>query len=304
MISPQQRITLPSGIELSYLCWNPDDDKPPLLLLHGTSFVAATFNPLAEQLTSHFRVYAYDRRGHGLSSKPASGYEFMDFAEDCIAFCEALDLKNTYALGHSAGGTDMLIAQSIKNTLFEKIFALEPTLSAKNDIPVEEKILIRNKIENSVQSGAKAFVKRRGVFPNRERLLSIYKTKPVFKTWQEEVLKVYIDTGFKDRDDGQVELQCGSEIETQILEKILFAFQDAYVGDERGDPFQALPAISCPLLISSSECSDPIYQSIAPKAAVMFPNARSMVFPGLNHCAPQESPEAVAKAALAFFLEG
>ncbi|GAB1267791.1 hypothetical protein NBRC116493_10440 [Aurantivibrio infirmus] len=311
MLPQAKKVTLPNGMDLSYVCWNPDAvDKPSLLLLHGTSFVAATFNPIAEQLVSHFQVFAYDRRGHGLSSKPEQGYEFMDFAEDCIGFCKALGLKDTYAVGHSAGGTDMLIAQSIENTLFKKIFVMEPTLSAANDVSIdvsidvsmEEKKRLHDTVKDSIRARARAFTNRRSVFSDREELFANYKEKPVFKTWDEAILKAYIDVGFKDRDDGQVELQCSPEIETQILETILFAFQDAYLGDHRGDPFQSLSTISCPLLISSAECSEPIYQAIVPKATAIFPNAKRLVFPGLNHCSPQESPDTVAKATLDFWL--
>ena len=61
----------------------PDSDKPPALLLHGTGFVAEVWTEVAEALAADYTVYALDRRGHGLSHKPsADRYHFQDFAED------------------------------------------------------------------------------------------------------------------------------------------------------------------------------------------------------------------------------
>lgn len=85
--------------------------KPPALLVHGTGFVAEVWDEVAGGLVSSHTVYAFDRRGHGASHKPATDrYHFLDFALDVCAVIEALDLTGILGVGHSAGATDLLLA--------------------------------------------------------------------------------------------------------------------------------------------------------------------------------------------------
>src|SRR5262245_40443217 len=47
--------------------------------------------PLSEQ---GLRCIAYDRRGHGRSSQPGTGYDYDTLADDLAAVLEALDLRS------------------------------------------------------------------------------------------------------------------------------------------------------------------------------------------------------------------
>src|SRR5215472_2877235 len=49
------------------------------------------------------RCIAYDRRGHGRSAEPATGYEFDTLADDLNAVIEQLDLQGATLIGQSLG---------------------------------------------------------------------------------------------------------------------------------------------------------------------------------------------------------
>jgi non-heme chloroperoxidase len=49
------------------------------------------------------RCIAYDRRGHGRSVEPSSGYDFDTLAEDLNDVIERLDLQGVTLVGHSMG---------------------------------------------------------------------------------------------------------------------------------------------------------------------------------------------------------
>src|SRR5215472_3110483 len=49
------------------------------------------------------RCIAYDRRGHGRSVEPSSGYEFDTLADDLSEVIERLDLHGVTLVGHSMG---------------------------------------------------------------------------------------------------------------------------------------------------------------------------------------------------------
>ncbi len=55
-----------------------------------------------------FRCIAYDRRGHGRSDVPASGYDMDTFADDLAAVIDTLDLHDVILVGHSAGGAEVV----------------------------------------------------------------------------------------------------------------------------------------------------------------------------------------------------
>jgi len=284
-------------MRLSYYCWNPRDRrKPPLILTHGTGFVAATFMPLARRLQPYFRVYAYDRRGHGHSEKPAAAYELADFAEDCVGFCEALGLSGAYAVGHSAGGTDLLVAESRNPGLFRRIFVMEPTI----DDPYLEKLPAAT-VDAPIEAELTKTRRRRSHFPSRAHVLGRYRDKPLFRPWDPAALEAYVADGFRDRPDGGVELQCSPDIESRVLRPIYRTFHNARHPDDRGEPFAAIHRVACPVAISHSALSDGIYFTLAERAAAHLPGAHRVRFDNAGHCVPQEAPAALAEAALGFW---
>jgi pimeloyl-ACP methyl ester carboxylesterase len=51
---------------------------------------------------------AYDRRGHGRSDEPGTGYEFDTLADDLTAVIEQLDLRDVTLVGHSMGCAEIV----------------------------------------------------------------------------------------------------------------------------------------------------------------------------------------------------
>ena len=54
-----------------------------------------------------FRCVAYDRRGHGRSSQPGSGYDTDTLANDLAALMNQLDIKDAVLVGHSLAGGEI-----------------------------------------------------------------------------------------------------------------------------------------------------------------------------------------------------
>jgi pimeloyl-ACP methyl ester carboxylesterase len=76
-----------------------------LLLIHGLASSSHIFDLVAPLLVGSFRVVAYDQRGHGLSSKPGSGYGYATVAADAVTVIDRLRLERPILLGHSWGGS-------------------------------------------------------------------------------------------------------------------------------------------------------------------------------------------------------
>ena len=54
-----------------------------------------------------YRCIALDRRGHGRSDRPATGYDIATTADDLAALLDHLDLREATLVGHSTGGAEI-----------------------------------------------------------------------------------------------------------------------------------------------------------------------------------------------------
>jgi pimeloyl-ACP methyl ester carboxylesterase len=94
----QQTLKFPN-IQLSYLEWNQGQE--PLLLLHGMTDHAMVWAELGEHLQARYHILAPDLRGHGNSSKPASGYRCEDIIADLEALMEHYGWSSAHIVAHS-----------------------------------------------------------------------------------------------------------------------------------------------------------------------------------------------------------
>ena len=78
---------------------------PPVVLLHGITGHARTWDEEAAALASQYRVLALDQRGHGDSDPPPdTDYTIATLAGDLAAFADALRLDSFALVGLSLGG--------------------------------------------------------------------------------------------------------------------------------------------------------------------------------------------------------
>lgn len=79
-------------------------DGPTLLLLHGTGASTHSWRDLAPLLARRFRIVAPDLPGHGFTPAPnARAQSLPGMARAVAGLLDALTLKPTVAIGHSAG---------------------------------------------------------------------------------------------------------------------------------------------------------------------------------------------------------
>ncbi len=62
---------------------------------------------LTDLMTAGFRCTIYDRRGHGRSDRPPTGYDIDTLADDLAAVIEGLDLYGITLIGHSMGTAEV-----------------------------------------------------------------------------------------------------------------------------------------------------------------------------------------------------
>ncbi len=214
----RRKLALPdSAIEIALLDWG--GEGPLALLHHATGFCAGVWGPVAERLSDHYRVIAMDARGHGDSSKPegADCYRWELFGRDVLGVAEILaaehpDGRVALGLGHSFGGSSILMASAERPDLFERNVLVDPVI-----LPPAWA-----RAASAADSPGNAFAerarKRRQVWSGRKAAREKWLEKELFADWDPRALDLYLAEGLADRSDGQVELKCSGEIEAAIFE--------------------------------------------------------------------------------------
>jgi non-heme chloroperoxidase len=101
------RVTVQSSpaVELHY---EDHGTGQPFVLIHGWPLSHRMWEGQIHALVAAgYRVIAYDRRGFGESSRPATGYDYDTLAADLHALLTALDLQNVILAGFSMGGGEV-----------------------------------------------------------------------------------------------------------------------------------------------------------------------------------------------------
>jgi non-heme chloroperoxidase len=81
----------------------------PVVFVASWAFSSSMWQRQMQHLADNgFRAIGYDRRGHGRSDDPGTGYDFDTLADDLAALIEHLDLTDVTLVGHSMGGGEVV----------------------------------------------------------------------------------------------------------------------------------------------------------------------------------------------------
>lgn len=97
---------LESGrVRLTYRAWGADDeDRPVVLLVHGSPGAASNFQALGPVLGERYRVIAPDLPGFGEATRDVPDYSIRAHARYLLAFLDTLGIAQVHAVGFSMGG--------------------------------------------------------------------------------------------------------------------------------------------------------------------------------------------------------
>ncbi|MDQ6885226.1 MAG: alpha/beta hydrolase [Candidatus Dormibacteraeota bacterium] len=100
----------------------------PLVLVHGSWADHTTWGMVVPDLSKHFRVISYDRRGHSRSSVPPGQGHVEQDVDDLAALIQHLDAAPANVAGNSFGGSITLRLAAAHPDLCRSISAHEPPL--------------------------------------------------------------------------------------------------------------------------------------------------------------------------------
>jgi non-heme chloroperoxidase len=119
-------ITANDGTPLYYKDWG---NGKPVLFVSSWAMNSDLWQHQMVSLVGHgLRCVAYDRRGHGRSGQPGTGYDYDTLADDLGAVIEQLDLRELTIVGHSMGPCEIVrYVTRHGSSRIDKIVMVAPT---------------------------------------------------------------------------------------------------------------------------------------------------------------------------------
>lgn len=255
--------TSPDGTRIGFE-WS--GDGPALLLIHGTSADRTRWDLVRPHFEQHFRVYALDRRGRGLSGDVPS-YAMEREYEDAAAVIEALP-RPVDVFGHSFGALVALEACLLTDRV-RRLVLYEPLVRTAEPfyLPGHREHLERLIAGGDPEAALIAFL-RDSVGMSGDQI----EAARAAPSWAGRVAAAHtIPREFADGD--------------YVVERA------------------RLERVSVPTLLLSGSESDPALRESTALVAAALPDSRVQMLAGQGHVATITAPELLASVVTAFLRE-
>ncbi len=113
--------------------------EPSLVFLHYWGGTHRTWNKVAAELQSSYRIVTYDMRGWGQSGATENGYSIAALADEATALIQHLGLKKYVLIGHSMGGKVAQLVASRNPAELVGLILVAPATPTPSHLPDEAK---------------------------------------------------------------------------------------------------------------------------------------------------------------------
>jgi pimeloyl-ACP methyl ester carboxylesterase len=262
----RERTVVLHGQRFHYTDWG-QAGAPPVVMLHGITGHARTWDDEARLLAERFHVLALDQRGHG-DTDPAPDGDYSDAAllGDLIAFADALGLSRLSIVALSLGGRVAI-----------NFAGRHPARAARLvvvDIGPEIAPAGRARVGTIMAGAPERFDTLEDVVAHMRANAPLY-GEAMLRHRAQHAVRPLPDGGFTWKYDR--------------------ALRDAIRQGRMRVPADLWPqwrAITCPTLLVRGAASDILTDETAKRMADEQPAARLVVVPGAGHTVPGDQPAA------------
>ena len=253
------------GQRFHYTEWG-EANAPVVVLLHGITGHARTWDDEAAALARRFRVLALDQRGHGDSDPAPDGdYRTSTLAEDFAAFVDALDLRVFRLIGLSMGGRVAIAYTGRYPTRVEQLVIVD--------------------IGPDIGQAGRARIGA-GMAATPERFATLEQARAWIRganlTYSERALRQRVEHGLRPTDDGG------------WTWKYDRAIRDTIRQGRWSDPIDLWSpwcSLMCPTLLVRGAESDVLSAGMAKDMIERCPPAQLVEVAGAGHAVPAEQPD-------------
>jgi pimeloyl-ACP methyl ester carboxylesterase len=262
------------GLTLHYVEWGASSAKP-LVLLHGITGHARTWDRLASDLSPRFRVLALDQRGHGDSDAAIDGdYRVDVMAGDLAGFADRLELRTFTLLGLSMGGRVAIAYAGANPGRVERLVIVD--IGPDIHLPGLERIRgMMSTAPERIDSKEQAIEYARRANPRSDEAELRHRVIHALRRAPDGVLTWKYDKALRDM------MRAGGR-------------RDAT------DLWAPLGRIACPTLVVRGAESDILSPEIAKKMLERLPDGRLAEVPEAGHSVPADQPAEFGRVVRAF----
>lgn len=262
------------GLTFHYVMWG-HESAPPLVLLHGLTSHARSWDALGRELSASRRVIALDQRGHGDSDRAPDGdYRVATMAGDVVGIVDALGLGRFELLGLSMGGRVGIAYAGSHVARVERLCIVD--IGPEIDVTGMERI-------------------RRMMAASPERIGSEEEAVELARRANprapEAGLRERVRHALRPLPDGGFEWKYDKALRDMMRQ-----------GGRRDtiDLWEPLRRITAPTLLVRGAESDVLSPDVAKRMVDALPDGRLVEISGAGHPVPMDQPEAFARAVRAF----
>jgi pimeloyl-ACP methyl ester carboxylesterase len=263
------------GLRFYYRDWaSTKRDAPTLLLLHGYTGHARSWDHFAAAMTDRYRVLALDQRGHGQTDwAPPDRYDTSEMITDVEAFVAALGLERFTLLGLSMGGLVAIGYAGKRPRELAKLVIVD--IAPEIDVEGLERIragVVRSDVFGSVDE---AFARAR-------------EDNPIPPPEHQRYRIAY---SLMRREDGKY---------TYRYDRALRDPNNPRQGIPAEEGWTMVANINVPTLLVRGELSDILSRATAEKMCTSIPDCRLVEIAGSSHPVPLDKPDEFLEAARTF----
>jgi esterase len=248
------------GLKFHYTDWG--GGGPPLVMLHGLSGHARTWDHTAAALSERYRVLALDQRGHG-DTDWAPQYGLAPMAQDVLGFLDALELAEVTLMGLSMGGLVSFVFAAAHPDRVTRMVIMDigPEIA-----PVGARNVASSMAANDVfESEDEAFARARAANP-----------RPTDAT-----LRHRVSHNLRPLPDGTLTFKYDKALRSP----------GALFDHTQDELWAAWRAVSCPVLLVRGNESDVLANETAQRMLAENPGASFASIPDCGHSITLDSPQ-------------
>jgi esterase len=247
-----------------------DGNAPPVIMLHGVTGHARTWDDEGAALASRYRVLALDQRGHGDSDPPPDAdYTIATLAGDLGAFADALGLQRFGIVALSLGGRVAIQYAGAHPARVTRLVVVD----IGPDIAPEGRLRVGRIMAGTPER-----------FDTIEDVLAYQRQNN--PRYTEALLRARVQHGVRPLPGGG------------FTWKYDRGLRELVRGGRWSDPIDLWPAwaaLACPTLLVRGAESDILTADIARKMVDAQPKARLVEVPNAGHTVPGDQPEAFVR---------
>lgn len=266
-VQPEDKTITVDGANLHYLDWGTAG-KPTMVLLHGFTSNAHTWDEFAAACCRDYHILALDQRGHGESDWAKDGnYTTEAYVSDFNRFCDALNLRSFVLMGHSMGGRNSMAFTARYPDKVQKLILVDigPATAAAS--------LGSSRISQGVIARPPEFDSMEAVMEYMKENASPYST--------EAALRSRLKYSTKQLPNGKIGWRY--DLET-------FREQRQNPAPPPADQWPVIQSITCPTLIVRGVDSDVLSPEVAHQMEETMPNPRLVEIQRAGHGVPTDNP--------------